>query len=158
MRRLVQFSAATVILAIAQISFAEEIVDATSPKKLMAIIQDMGYRAKLDTDNVGDPVIESSVGGTDFFIQFFGCTSDRNDRCTLILFKVGYDMTDGTSLRHINEWNTNALVGRVYLDDEDDPWLEWAVNLDKGVSRKNFEESFNRWEIAVGEFEDHIDF
>lgn len=158
MRTLAQISAATVAMALAQSSIAEELVDATNPERMVSVIQELGYRAKLDVDNIGDPIIHSSVGGTDFSLQFFGCTEDNNDQCKLLLFKVGYDLSEGMNLKAVNSWNQEALFGRAYLDDEDDPWFELEVNMYGGVSRQNFEFTFNRWEVTVASFEEHIDY
>ena len=55
-----------------------QIVDGTDPKALVAIIQDLGYRALLEVDGDGDPMIRSSVGGTQFAVVFYGC-SDTHD-------------------------------------------------------------------------------
>ena len=160
LRTLARISAATVVLALAQSSIAEELeelVDATNPEGMISIIQDLGYRAKLDVDNTGDPIIHSSVGGTEFSLQFFGCTEDNNDQCKMLLYKVGYDLDEGSDLKAVNSWNEMTLVARAYLDDESDPWLEWAINMYGGVSRQNFEDTFNWWEIALANFEDHLD-
>jgi len=133
-----------------------ETVDATDPARLAQVIQELGYRALLDTDNVGDPLITSSVAGTEFSIFFYRCNDNTN--CKVVLFKVGYDLSDGTTAEVINAWNEANLFGRAYLDDENDPWLEMPVNLDGGVSRANFEDSFDWWEVVVSKFQDHIDF
>lgn len=158
MRLLVTISALSVVMAAAPNADAEEVADATDPERLASIIRDLGYRAKLETDGVGDPIIHSSVGGTDFSILFYGCAEDSHDQCQVLLYKVGYDLTDGASLDLVNEWNATRLVGRAYLDEEDDPWLEMAVNMHAGVSRANFEDTFDWWEVSVDWFEAHIDF
>jgi hypothetical protein len=131
-------------------------VDATDPEALVSVIQTLGYRAILDSDSVGDPMIRSSVGGTDFVIYFFGCTDGEG--CKSLLFKVGYDLEDGTMLDVINDWNEETLFGRAYLDDEADPWLEMSINMDGGVSRRNFEDNYDWWEVILEEFEQRIDF
>src|SRR5690606_34922028 len=105
---------------------------------------------------VGDPMIRSSAGGTEFAIYFYGCTD--NVACKFVLFKVGFDLVNGTTDNVVNQWNANALFGRAYLDDEADPWLEMSVNLDGGVSRANFEDSYDWWEVILDGFEDHIGF
>lgn len=133
-----------------------ESVDATDPAQLTQVIQDLGYRAQLKTDNTGDPMITSSVAGTEFSILFYGCTD--NAACKVLLFKVGYDLPLGTTDQTINAWNADNLFGRAYLDDEDDPWLEMPVNMDGGISRANFEDTFDWWEVAVAKFQQHIDF
>ena len=158
MRMLARICAATVAVALAQSSVAEELLDATNPERMASVIQELGYRAKLDVDDVGDPIIHSSVGGTDFVLQFFGCTEDNNDQCKLLLFKVGYDLSEGMTLEVVNSWNKKAVVGRAYLDDEGDPWFELEVNMNGGVSRQNFEITFDMWEDSVGDFEEYIDY
>ena len=135
---------------------AQDTVDATDAQRLVQIIRDLGYRAIAKTDGIGDPMIETSVNGTDTAIFFYGCRDNAN--CTTLLFKVGYDLEDGTTLEKVNAWNSENLYGRAYLDDEQDPWLEMTVNMLDGVTRKNFEDTFDWWDVAVGEFEQHIDF
>lgn len=133
-----------------------QVVDATEPDRLVEIIQALGYRAQLTTDEVGDPMISSSVSGTDFTIFFYGC--EDNAACKLLLFRVGYDLPEGTTLEVVNAWNKNEVVGRAHLDEENDPWLEMVVNMDGGVSRANFEDTFDWWEVTVAKFEQHIEF
>lgn len=141
-----------------QAAMADEIVDASDPQKLVSIIRDLGYRAELETDEVGDPLIRSSVGGTRFAIVFYGCDAEHHDDCSLLLYKVGYDLADGIELEAINRWNATQLIGRAYRDDVGDPWLELAWNLSGGVSASNFESTFEWWEVSVAKFETHIGF
>lgn len=156
MNKFAQFGVIAIGMAIAQGAVAEQSVSAANPNQLAAVIQDLGYRAKLAVDDIGDPIIYSSVGGTDFSIQFYGCDDDTNDDCKMLLFRVGYDLDDGTNLKAVNTWNENALVGRAYIDAERDPWLEWAVNTLGGVSRESFEDTYDWWEVTVNEFESEI--
>ena len=154
MRKLIHLGAAGLIAATS--SALAENVDATDPAKLVSIVQSLGYRASLDRDNVGDPMIRSSASGTDFIIYFDGC--DDGAACKSLLFKVGYDLTEGTTLEAVNEWNKQTLFGRAYLDDENDPWLEMSVSLDGGVTEENFADHFDWWEVVLVDFEEHIDF
>lgn len=135
---------------------AAQLVDATDPERLGTIIRDLGYRARIDMDGVGDPMIASSVGGTDFNIYFFGCTQRAG--CKSLLFKVGYDLASGTTLEVVNAWNETSLFGRAYRDEDGDPWLEMSVNMDGGVSLFNFQDTFDWWEVVLEKFEDHIEF
>ena len=56
----------------------------------------------------------------------------------------------------INQWNATRLFGRAYLDEVSDPWLELVLNMQGGVTRTQFEKTFEWWETSVGEFEDEI--
>lgn len=133
-----------------------ENVDATDPAKLAAVIQQLGYRAVLDKDGVGDPLIRSAAAGVDFVIYFYGC--ENAARCRSVLFKVGFDLAQGAALESIEAWNEKTLFGRAYIDDEADPWLEMSVNLFGGVSRENFEDTYDWWEVILEDFEKHIGF
>src|SRR5690606_24413075 len=152
MRKLVHLGAAALVAATS--SAIAENVDATDPAKLVSIVQSLGYRATLDRDNIGDPMIRSSASGTDFIVYFYGCNDGA--ACKSLLFKVGYDLAEGTTLEAINEWNKQALFGRAYLDEEDDPWLEMSVSLDGGITRESFADDFDWWEGVLVGSEKHI--
>ena len=143
---------------LAPAAVADELVDATDPRKLVSIIRALGHSADLETDEVGDPLIRSKVGGTRFAIVFYGCDEGHHDNCHFLLYRVGYDLAEGIALDVVNRWNATELVGRAYLDDVNDPWLEMAWNLRGGISASNFESTFEWWRISVGKFERHIGF
>ena len=132
-----------------------QIIDGSDPAALVSIIQDLGYRAKLEVDGDGDPMIRSSVGGTQFAVVFYGCSEDH-DNCQILLFKAGYELDSKVGMSVINQWNASRLFGRAYLDDVSDPWIELVLNVHGGVTRQQFENTFEWWETSVGEFETEI--
>lgn len=136
-------------------SITDQIVDGSNPQALVEIIQNLGYRASLEVDSEGDPLIRSSVGGTQFALVFYGCSETHND-CQILLFKAGYELNDKIGMELINQWNATRLFGRAYLDDVSDPWIELVLNVQGGVTRAQFEKTFEWWETSVGEFEDEI--
>ena len=152
MKTLARIGVIIVGMVFAHASFAQDMVSVANPMQLANVIQELGYRARLDMDGIGDPIIYSSVSGTDFSIQFYGCDDDSTN-CKVLLFKVGYDLADGTNLKAVNSWNEKALIGRAFIDAERDPWLEWAVNTLGGVSRESFEDTYDWWEVTVNNFE-----
>lgn len=133
----------------------EQIIDGSDPQTLVDIIQALGYRANLEVDGEGDPMIRSSVGGTEFALVFYGC-SEQHDNCEILLFKAGYELNDKVGMDVINQWNATRLFGRAYLDDVSDPWIELVLNMHGGVTRTQFEKTFAWWESSVGEFEDEL--
>ena len=64
MKRLLSFTALLLTLSgpAAVADGSPQIVDATDPERLVGIIQELGYRARLEVDGDGDPMIRSSVG------------------------------------------------------------------------------------------------
>lgn len=147
--------ALSVVPAHADSSVVPQIVDGTDPAALVDIIQSLGYRASLEVDGEGDPLIRSSVGGTQFALVFYGC-SEQHDDCQILLFKAGYELNDKVGMDVINQWNATRLFGRAYLDEVSDPWIELVLNMQGGVTRAQFEKTFEWWETSVGEFEDQI--
>src|SRR6478735_9030701 len=97
---------------------AQTLVSAEDPAALMAIIRELGFQAKLEEDNIGDPVIRSSSGGVDFRVYFYECKN--NKRCKSLHFSVGYDLADGASLDVVQEWNADKRFASAYLDEERD--------------------------------------
>src|SRR5690349_24621415 len=81
---------------------AQNLVSAEDPDALIAIIRELGFQAKLEQDDVGDPVIRSSSGGVDFHVYFYECKS--NKRCKSLHFSVGYDLAGGASLDAVQAW------------------------------------------------------
>jgi Putative bacterial sensory transduction regulator len=155
-RRTLPFVAAVATLALAAPAAAQTIVTAENPGALVAIIQALGFQARLEKDSVGDPIIRSASNGADFSIQFYGCT--KNKRCQSLHFSAGYDLEDGASLGTVEEWNEEQRFASAYLDDEDDPFLQMDVNLEGGVTQENFENTFDLWQDLKAAFEDHINF
>jgi|SaaInl59LU_5_DNA_1037362.scaffolds.fasta_scaffold59776_1 hypothetical protein len=130
-------------------------VDPAQPFTLVKALQDLGYRAQLDADSVGDPRVKSQSDGTDYYIWFYGCTD--NAMCTGLKWSAGFDLTNGMSLQKANEWNRDHLLGSVYLDDEDDPYIDYYVVAKGGLSAETFEETLSRWNGALSSFKDYID-
>jgi hypothetical protein len=148
--------AALSILGLGAGAQAQTLVSAQDPTALVSIIRELGFQAKLDKDNVGDPVIRSSSDGVEFEIYFYECKG--NKRCKSLHFSVGYDLADGASLETMQQWNADKRFASAYLDDERDPFLQMDLNTEGGITQENFEKSFELWQLLKGEFEKHIDF
>jgi hypothetical protein len=149
-------AAALLATTLAATATAQSLVSAENPAELVSIIQALGFQAQIDKDNVGDPLIRSSSSGVDFSIYFYGCT--KNKRCQSLQFIAGYNLTDGTTLAVLDEWNEEKRFASAYLDDEDDPFLQMDVNTEGGITQQNFEKTFDLWQSLKGEFEIHIGF
>ncbi|WP_119168523.1 YbjN domain-containing protein [Algihabitans albus] len=128
-----------------------------SGEQLATILTDEGYRAKVSEDDYGDPVIESSVGGTSFRIIFYNCDLGSEGFCEDVMFRVAYSLPSGIDLETINAWNEDKRFSRAWRDDEDDPILEQDLDFAGGITRERVVTSLSVWESSVGLFEDHID-
>lgn len=133
-------------------AFAQDLVTARDPKVLLEIAKGFGS-ATLETDSVGDPKISGRINGIIYKVDFYGCQNNRN--CTDLLFVASW-RSDRVTLEDVNAWNRDKRFGKAYLDSDDDPCLELAVNLDFGVSRKNMEDNFAWWQSIIGNFKEEV--
>lgn len=122
---------------------------------LQSILQEAGYRAELTEDSTGDPLIRTGLDGTDVNIWFYNCSDGT---CNNIRFTVGLNLTNGTTLERVNEYNEGYIFGTVTMDDENDPWLRLTHNVADGVTAENLEYVVGRYEAALRTFKDHFNF
>ena len=129
-------------------------VSASDPNSVVTALQNQGYEASLSEDAYGDPIIYSGTGGVEFQIQFYGCEGGRN--CQDIMFHAGFSLNENFTLSSANDWNTKKLVGKVHVDDVQDPIILHFVAGVDGMSSSSFARLMKRWNTALSEFTDHI--
>ena len=128
------------------------------PASIVAFLQKEGYRAKLEKDGEGDPVIRSGAAGTDFSIFFYGC--EKHEKCDELQFSSGFDFDSGKEpgLEKINAWNSKYRYARAYADDEKDPMLDMDMTFPEGrMPEKMFRAYLEMWTDQLGDFKEHID-
>lgn len=130
------------------------LLTAENPQALVNELISLGYQATLGKDSVNDPLISGSMEGSNFQVYFYGCTN--NVTCKYIQFVAGYDLRDGITLEKLNEWNHDKLWGQAYRDDENDPFISVVYNMDGGVSKENFADTFDWFKIMLKGFEEFI--
>ena len=81
--------AAAALLVFAPAASAQS-VSAHDPQSVVSTLQDMGYRATLDTDSGGDPKVLSALNGINFSIYFYGCQD--NAACRDLQFSSGFEV------------------------------------------------------------------
>ena len=131
------------------------LISAADPQGMVEALQDLGYRADLDVDSVGDPIIHTAAAGVSFSLYFYGCVD--NSGCDSVMFSAGFDLADPITPAQINEWNRQTVVAGAYVDDEGDPYLENYVLTGGGIPGPVFEASVGEWEYALGDFLEFID-
>lgn len=148
LKHLLMASACLALLFGNGMAHAAKMIDGSKPAEILNIARGFGS-ATLDTDDVGDPMINGRIDGNRYVIHFFGCTNGTN--CGVILFRAGWE-SDSVDWTKLNDWNANKFVGRAYLDEENDPIIEFTVILEEGVSAGNLDEVFEYWHIVLGDF------
>lgn len=127
----------------------------TRPTGIQAVLLDEGYRAKLTTDSVGDPMITSATAGYDFDILFYDCTDNQD--CGSIQFFNRFTEPDNGTLEAINEWNSNKRYTSAYRAENGDVVLTMDVTMPGGgIGRGVFLENLALWNSLMSEFVDFI--
>ena len=126
----------------------------TGPE-VQAWLQKAGYKAELSKDDSGDPQIKSAAEGRNFFVNFYDCQAGR---CKAIQFSAGFDLDKGLTLAKINEWNRKNRYLKAYLDDENDPYVQYDVNLNAGRTFAGLDDDFAVWTSMVNDFAKFIGF
>ena len=138
-------------------ALAQDMVSAADPESVVAALQDAGYKAQMDSADNGDPMIRSAADGTNYRMWFYGCDGN-NSSCTGFNFSAGFDLPDGTTADVIDNWNDGQLLGYGNLDDEQDPYLNYFVVTNGGISKEAFDSILTRWERAIVDYKVHIGF
>ena len=125
---------------------AGDLVGAEQPQALAEIATRFGS-ASIETDSYGDPMVDGQIAGQRYRILFYGCTD--GSRCQTVSFVTWY--RGSFSMDAVNQWNAENRFGKVYIDSDGDLALEMDVNLARGVSSGNFEETVDWWRATMEE-------
>ena len=123
----------------------------SAPQELAERIRSLGYKAELQTDKSGDPVIISATDGSEFQVYFYGCEKAKD--CEWIVFHKGYSLkkTEYAKIRQlVDEWNLGVNFSKASIDD-DALYLSYNLLMNnEGVGPKIF--NFATWLQEYVEF------
>ncbi|MGL4309030.1 MAG: YbjN domain-containing protein [Paracoccaceae bacterium] len=147
---------ATLAVLLGALPAMAENLTAGDPQSIVEVMQSEGYVAKLTTDDLGDPKIESRISDTTYSVYFYGC--ERGKDCASIQFSAGYDIDGNLDFEKANGWLRDNRYARVIVDDEGDPFLRMDVLMyPDGIGVATFIEYLDLWRILVEDFEPVID-
>lgn len=132
-------------------------VSAADPQSIVRLLQDEGYKAQLDKDSTGDPMIISAANGFQFGIYFYGCEDHRN--CKSIQFQAGYttDKDKKLSAEKMSEFNQSWRFAKASLDADRDPAISFDVVFGGSpMAAPMFAEALASWTESMGHFQKHI--
>lgn len=117
------------------------------------VLREMGYRAEVGKDNVGDPMIRTSFAGATTTVFFYGCSGAN---CESVQFTSGFILQDDVDENHLNGWNRHKRYLKSYIDGEGDPIAEYDIVVGDGLPTSVVRESIENWDKLLGEFQDYI--
>jgi hypothetical protein len=125
------------------------------PSELRAMLLEEGYRAKLSSDDQGDPMITSATAGYDFDIVFYDCTDNLD--CQSIQFTAGFTDTDHGTVEDMNAWNKSKRYARAHRDDNGDVYIQMDLSMTReGLGKDRFQENLALWGHLLSDFTSYI--
>lgn len=151
-----RFAGAMAALCCAGAADARPLPDGgVTPQEVMQVLQQEGYKAELDKDSAGDPMVRSAAEGLKFDVYFYGC---EDNRCKSIEFVVGLDLEKGTTLQKAADWNKEYRFARLALDDEMDAWFHYDIDVERGATTEAIENALERWIAVLPDARKFLDF
>jgi hypothetical protein len=126
-------------------SFAQNL-KASNPQAIAERIRSLGYKADLQKDSDGDPVINSSTDGAPFAVMFYDCEKGIN--CETVVFYKGYTLEKEKypKVRQLtDEWNSALYFSKAFIDEDS---LHQSFNLlmkNEGIGPELFDSNFATW-------------
>jgi len=144
------------VLAFSTPASAAGLIDAGMVERIREIASGHGS-TEVDKLDDGSPRIKGRIDGIRYQILFYGCEKNGS-KCQNIQLYAGWSLAEGEKidLTAINGWNRDYRYGKAYLDDENDPAIEYDISLEGGVSRENLDESLETWSEVISAFEDKV--
>ncbi len=112
-------------------------------------LQSKGYKAQLVTGSDGAVHVASASGGYDFGVYMFDC---KGDRCGSMQFSAGFTTHGKFDTSRMNEWNRDTRWARGYFDKENDPWVEYDIDLTPGGTYELLDDEFATWNNMIVRF------
>lgn len=122
-------------------------------QEVAAALQAKGLQAQIGKDSQGDPMITSALDGSPFRVLFYTCKAGR---CAAISFATAFPNASGVTLQTINDWSRKNRFGRAYLDDDQDPFVEYDVDMERGATTEAIGNAIDVWAWVIPNFKKHL--
>lgn len=126
-----------------------DLICASKPETVVSGLQDAGFRAKLEKDKTGDPMISSEASGYEFEIYFYGCEKGQN--CAELQFQTTFMAEADNTPDYANAWNTSKRFIQASVDQQK-LQLAYDISTVGGVNKANFTDTTQWWAAMLGEF------
>ena len=126
---------------------APGLICASDPATIVAALQKAGYKAKLTTDDTGDPEIESAASGYNFQILFYDCADHK--QCAAIQFYSSFTTDPSYTPAFVNKWNIDKRFLRAYLSEKKSLVFDHDVTTIGGVTQDNFADLLDWMDVSL---------
>jgi Putative bacterial sensory transduction regulator len=129
----------------------KDLIDASNPKLLASIIDNIGYRAEILTAKDEPPYIRINFGEFNGYLYFKECIEYKN--CNAVQFSIGFGIKKKPTLEKINSIMDNHRYLTIIIDEEKDPIAWYDMTMQGGVTRLNFEYSVRNFATVAAKLD-----
>ena len=125
-----------------------------SPNEILQIARGYGPANFGAPDDAGRPIIDAETDdGILYGLLLYGCEGAPG--CESVQFFASFE-TDEHSVGFTNQWNLDRRYATAYRAEDGIIYLAMSSNLDFGVTRENFVDTYEIWDSLLEEFTDRI--
>jgi Putative bacterial sensory transduction regulator len=149
MKNLIRLFVASFVLFFAAPAMAKNVV--ADVDQIAGVLKGAGHMLEIKTAD-GERYISSEIAGYKYALLFFGC-DDTKKNCKSVQFFVAFTPKTKPTLDAMNGYAKDHRWGRIYLDKDGDPAMEFDLDLEQGgMSEELFLDNVAYWEAIVGGF------
>ncbi len=121
--------------------------------QIAEVLTGAGYKfEKKEKD--GEKYLRVEASGYHFLLFSYGC-DDKGQKCKSVQFYAAFDPDKSPTLDVMNSYARENRWGRVYLDKDGDPAIEFDLDLEQGgMSGELFLDNVAYWEAVMVAFAD----
>jgi Putative bacterial sensory transduction regulator len=133
-----------------------EVYTGVTGREMRELMQRFGYRVRLGKDGSGDPLLETTLDGTEFKVYFYGCDRAATRTCGSIQLAVVLRPKNPQDAARINAWNREQRHGKAFRRKNGDVVLHMNINIRHGVTIGNLRVWLDWWRLGLRGFKRYV--
>ena len=133
-----------------------DVYTAVTGREVRELMQRFGYLVRLSKDSGGDPLIETTLDGTQFKIYFYGCDRAATRTCKSIQIVAALRPRNPQNAVRMNAWNREQRHGKAFRRKNGDVVLHMNINIQHGLTIGNLRVWLDWWRLGLRGFKRYV--
>lgn len=118
----------------------QDLMVRVSPEQFAGVLQEIGFRAEILTNDKGRQRIRTRMGGWNVAVLFYNCKDNKD--CTSVRFST-YWTEKKWNADFANAWNSSRRFSKLFIDKENDLGIDYDILVTDGITRANVKAHLN---------------